>query len=196
MPNKNPKVDAFIARAKSWVEEMAALRAVVLECGLDEEIKWGKPCYTYQGGNVVIFQPFKPHLALMFFKGTLLKDPEGILVSQGEHSQAAKRFELRSVEQIAAMAKIVQAYVREAIELEKSGAKVAFNAKATLELPSELTRRLDADPGLAKAFRALTPGRQRAYALYFSAPKQSKTRAARIDKCAPRILEGLGLNDR
>ena len=195
MTKKNPKVDAFLARAKVWRDEMEALRELVLDCGLAEEIKWGKPCYTHQGGNVAILQPFKPHLALMFFKGTLMRDPEGILVSQGAHSQAAKRLEIKSVEQVATMADVVRAYVREAIELEKSGVKVDFDAKAKLVFPEELTNRMHADPDFAAAFRALTPGRQRAYNLHFSAPKQSKTRAARIEKCLPNILEGRGLND-
>ncbi len=196
MKTSNSKVDAFIGRARAWREEMDALREIVLNCGLDEQIKWGKPCYTFNGGNVAIFQPFKPHCALMFFKGVLLQDPEGLLVSQGENSQAAKRLEFTSVEQIARLAEVVQAYVREAIEVEKAGLKVEFRAKHELVYPDELVDALDANPDLRAAFEALTPGRRRAYVLHFSGAKQAKTRAARIEKCVARILANRGLTDR
>ena len=190
------KVDAFIRGAKTWREEMRALREIVLDCGLDEHIKWGKPCYTFSGANVAIFQPFKPHLALMFFKGVLLRDPEGILVSQGENSQSAKRIEFTSVEQVASLGEVVRAYVCEAIEVEKAGLTVEFREKHELVYPDELVDAFDANPDLRAAFEALSPGRQRGYVLHFCGAKQPKTRAGRIEKCAPRILEGKGLADR
>lgn len=196
MPTPNPKADAFITRAKRWKDEMAALREIVLDCGLEEELKWGKPCYMVDGANVAIFQPFKPHLALMFFKGALMKDPEGVLREQGENSQAAKRMEFASVRQVAEMEPVLRAYLGEAIALEKAGMKVDFKEKRELVFPDELVDAFDADPEFAAAFKALTPGRQRAYVLHFSGAKQSATRAARVEKCVGRILEGKGMNDR
>lgn len=190
------KVDAFIGRAKRWRQEMKALREIVLDCGLDEQIKWGKPCYTFGGANVAIFQPFKAHLALMFFKGMLLQDREELLVSQGENTQSAKRLEFTSVEQVVGLRGVVQTYVGEAIELERAGSKAEFREKHGLVYPAELVAAFDAAPGLRAAFEALTPGRQRGYALHFSGAKQSKTRAGRIQKSAPRILQGKGLADR
>lgn len=196
MGKKNPAVDAYIDRATSWQAEIKKLRAILLGCGLGEELKWGKPCYTHEGGNVAIIQPFKAHCGLMFFKGSLLQDDDGHLVLQGKNSQAGMRMEFTSVKQVKELEPVLRAFVEQAIELEKSGKKVDFKAKHELELPEELAARLAADKKLAAAFRALTPGRQRHYVLHFSEAKQAKTRVARIDKCVDRILSGKGLNDR
>lgn len=189
-------VDAYLADAGAWREEMAALRQVLLAAGLDEAVKWGKPCYSAAGGNVAIIQPFKTCLALMFFKGALLRDPQGVLRVQGANSQAAKRLEFTSVAEVEAAAPVARAYIAEAVALEKAGAKVDFAAKRALELPDELVNALDADPALAAAWAALTPGRQRAYVLHIAGAKQAATRAARIDRHRERILAGKGLNDR
>lgn len=194
MSIRNPKVDAFIGRAKLWPSEMEKLRAVLLDCGLEEEIKWGKPCFAYEGKNIAILQPFKAHCALMFFKGVLLKDTHGLLRSQGENSQSAMRLEFTSEAQVNKT--VLKAYIKQAIAVEKSGVEVDFKAKRELELPAELTTILNKDKKLAKAFAALTPGRQRAYVMHFSGAKQSQTRTARIEKSIPQILQGKGLNDR
>lgn len=191
-----PDVDAYLADARRWHDETVALRAVVLGAGLDEAIKWGKPCYSFQGGNVAIIQPFKPHLALMFFKGTLMRDPEGLLVPQGENSQAAMRVEFTSVDEVAARADAVRALLAEAVELERTGAKVAFRERAALELPEELVDAFDANPNLRSAWDGLTPGRQRAYVLHIAGAKKAETRAARVAKCAPGILAGKGFGER
>ncbi len=191
-----PDVDAYLADARRWHDETVALRAVVLGAGLDEAIKWGKPCYSFQGGNVAIIQPFKPHLALMFFKGTLMRDPEGLLVPQGENSQAAMRVEFTSVDEVAARADAVRALLAEAVELERTGAKVAFRERAALELPEELVDAFDANPDLRTAWDGLTPGRQRAYVLHIAGAKKAETRAARVAKCAPGILAGKGFGER
>jgi uncharacterized protein YdeI (YjbR/CyaY-like superfamily) len=196
MTKTDPKVDAYIDRAQRWQGETAALRAILLDCGLEEALKWGKPCYAAQGGNVAIIQGFKPHLALMFFKGALLKDPEGVLRAQGANSQAAKRMEFTSPAQVDEMAATVRAYVAEAVAVEQAGLKVAFTAKAELVYPDELVEAFDTDPAFAAAFKALTPGRQRAYVLHFSGAKQAATRAARIAKVVGRVLDGKGLADR
>lgn len=191
-----PDVDAYLADARRWHDETVALRAVVLGAGLDEAIKWGKPCYSFQGGNVAIIQPFKPHLALMFFKGTLMRDPEGLLVPQGENSQAAMRVEFTSVDEVAARADAVRALLAEAVELERTGAKVTFRQRAALELPDELVDAFDANPDLRSAWDGLTPGRQRAYVLHIAGAKKAETRAARVAKCAPGILAGKGFGER
>ncbi len=187
-------VDAFLSRSKSWKGEMHKLRSILLDCGLDEALKWGKPCYSFEGANVAIIQPFKEHCSLMFFKGALLKDTHNRLRSQGENTQSALRLEFRSEAEITAT--VVKSYVKQAIAVEKAGLKVDFKAKRELELPEELTTILKKDRSLAKAFEALTPGRQRAYVLHFTGAKQSQTRTARIERCIPRILAGLGMNDR
>ena len=174
--------------------EIRKLRSILLDCGLDEERKWGKPCFLFEGRNVAIIQPFKAHCALMFFKGALLEDTHGLLRSQGENTQSAMRLEFTSEAQVRKA--VVQSYVKQAIAVEKAGLKVAFKAKDELELPEELTQMLQKDRRLAKAFDALTPGRRRGYVLHFTAAKQSQTRTARIEKCMPRILAGKGLNDR
>ena len=196
MPNPDPAVDAFVTGASTWRDETAKLREILLDCGLDEALKWRKPCYSFGGGKVAIIQGFKHQCSLMFFKGTLLEDPHGVLVSPGENSQAAMRIEFPSIDRLRALEPVVREYVRAAIALEKAGAKVDFKEKNELVLPDELLARFQRDPALAAAFAALTPGRQRGYNLHFSAAKQSKTRAARIDKYAERILAGKGLNDR
>lgn len=196
MTEKNPKVDAYVSRAERWRDQTEALRAILIDSGLDEELKWGKPCYTFQGRNVAIIQGFKRHCALMFFKGALLEDRDGVLVKQGENSQAAMRMEFTAVGQVSEMEATLRAYLAEAIEVEKAGLKVDFKEKRALVFPDELMDAFDENPDLRAAFDALTPGRQRAYNLHFSGAKKSATRAARIAKCTPRILEGKGLNDR
>ncbi len=194
MSTLNPSVDAFVGRAKAWRAEIQKLRSILLEGGLDEDIKWGKPCFSFEGKNVAIIQPFKDFCALMFFKGALLQDTHGLLRSQGENTQSALRLEYTSEAQI--KKKILMYYVQQAIAVEQEGRKVDFKAKRELELPSEMSEFFDKQPKVAKAFHALTPGRQRAYVLHVNGAKQSQTRAARIEKCASLILEGKGLNDR
>ena len=189
MATSTPKVDAFVGRAKAWQGEMKKLRSLLLECGLEEDLKWGKPCFTFEGSNIAIIQPFKAHCSLMFFKGALFENKLGLLRSQGENTQSALRLEFTSEA-------VLKTYVKEAIAVEKAGLKVDFKAKRALELPAELTAMLKKDGKLAKAFKALTPGRQRAYVMHFAGAKQSPTRTARIEKCAPAILAGKGLNDR
>jgi uncharacterized protein YdeI (YjbR/CyaY-like superfamily) len=194
MSQSNPRVDAFVNRAKTWQAEMRKIRSILLECGLDEDIKWGKPCFSFEGKNVAIIQPFKEHCSLMFFKGALLKDTYGLLRSQGENTQSALRLEFTSEAQVNKAA--VRSYVKQAVAAEKAGLSVDFKAKRELELPKELTQILHKDAALSKAFYALTPGRQRAYVLHFSGAKQSETRIARIQKCAPKIRAGIGFNER
>ena len=192
--SKNPKVEAFVNRAKSWQGEMQKLRSILLDTGLDEEIKWGKPCFSFEGKNIAIIQPFKEHCSLMFFKGALLEDTHGLLRSQGENTQSALRLEFTSEAQVKPT--VVKSYVKQAVQVEKAGLKVEFKAKDQLDLPEELTQILQKDRKLAKAFHALTPGRQRAYVMHFTSAKQSATRTARIERCIPQILAGLGMNDR
>lgn len=194
MSTQNPKVDAFVSRAKTWRAEIEKLRTILLECGLEEELKWGKPCFSSEGKNVAIIQPFKDHCCLMFFKGALLEDTHGLLRSQGQNTQSALRLEFTSEAQIKKT--VLKSYVKQAIAVEQAGVEVDFKAKRELELPEELTQKLQKDRKLAKAFAALTPGRQRGYVLHFTAAKQSQTRAARIEKCIPKILAGQGINDR
>ena len=193
MSTLNPKVDAFVSRAKTWRAEIEKLRSVLLGCGLDEDIKWGKPCFSFEGKNVAIIQPFKGFCSLMFFKGALLEDTHGLLRSQGENTQSALRLEFTSEAQVKKT--VLKSYVKQAIAVEQAGLEVDFKAKRELEFPEELTQLLQKDRKLAKAFRALTPGRQRGYVMHFTAAKQSKTRTARIEKCVPKILAGLGMND-
>ena len=193
MSTQNVKVDAFVSRAKAWQAEIQKLRSILLECGLDEDLKWGKPCFSFDGKNVAIIQPFKEHCSLMFFKGALLKDTHGLLRSQGENTQSALRMEFTEEAQIKKA--VLKSYVKQAIEAEKAGLSVDLKAKHELELPEELTQMLKKDRKLAKAFYALTPGRQRGYVLHFASAKRSETRTARIEKCAPRILAGLGMHD-
>lgn len=194
MSAKSAKVDEYVKRAKTWVDEIQTLRSILLDCGLEEDLKWGKPCFLFEGKNIAIIQPFKEHCSLMFFKGALLNDTHGLLRSQGENTQSAMRLEFTENEPIKKT--VVKSYVKQAVDVEKAGLKVDFKAKRELELPQELTEVFDRDPKLADAFHALTPGRQRGYVLHFTQAKQSKTRAARIEKCIPNILAGKGLNDR
>lgn len=191
----NPKVDAYLSRAKKWREEMGKLRSVLIDFPLDEELKWGKPCYAFQESNIVIIQPFKEYCALMFCKGALLKDAKGILVKPGENTQAGRQLRFANLREIVRMEPTLKAYVQEAIAAEKAGLKVEFKAITELVYPEEFQKKLDKNPALKAAFEALTPGRQRAYNMYFSAPKQSKTRVSRIEKWTRPILNGKGLND-
>lgn len=191
----NPKVDVFLRKAKKWQQEMEKLRMIILECGLTEELKWGKPCYTFRESNVVIIQGFKEFCALLFCKGALLKDPHGILQKPGESTQAARRIPFANVREIVKMKPILKAYLHEAVEVEKTGLKVDFK-KNPEPVPEEFQNKLDEIPALKAAFGALTPGRQRAYILYFSGAKQSKTRASRVEKWTRQILHGKGLDDR
>ena len=190
----NPKVDVYLRKAKKWQEEFKKLRRIILDCQLTEELKWGKPCYSFQKSNLVIIQGFKEFCALLFCKGALLNDANGILEKPGENTQAARRIPFTNVREIVEMEPMLKAYIHEAIEAEKAGLKV--NLKTNPEpIPEELQNKLDEIPALKTAFDALTPGRQRAYILYFSAPKQSKTRESRVEKCMQHILNGKGLND-
>ena len=191
----NPKVDFFFDKAKEWQKETERLRTMVLDCGLTEELKWGCPCYTYQNSNIVLIHVFKEYCALLFFKGALLNDPKGILIQQTENVQSARQIRFTNVREIARMAPVVKAYIYEAIEVEKAGLQVKLKKTAEFGMPEEFQRQLDKKPALKTAFEALTPGRQRGYLLYFSAPKQSKTREARVEKYAKQILKGKGLND-
>jgi uncharacterized protein YdeI (YjbR/CyaY-like superfamily) len=190
----NPKVDGYLRKAKKWQEEMEKLRMIILDCGLTEELKWGKPSYTFQKSNIVIIQGFKEFCALLFCKGALLNDANGILKKPGENTQAARRIPFTNVREIVEMEPILKAYIHEAIEVEKAGLKVDFK-KNPEPIPEEFQNKLDEIPALKAAFDALTPGRQRAYILYFSAPKQSKTRESRVEKSMQRIFNGQELND-
>ena len=191
----NFKVDGFLDKAKKWREEFEKLRKVCLDCELTEELKWGKPCYTCQGSNIVLIHGFKEYCALLFFKGALLKDPKRILVQQTENVQAARQIRFTSVKEIVQMEPVLKAYIKEAIEAEKAGLEVSYKKTSEFGMPEEFQNRLDKSPALKAAFNALTPGRQRGYILYFSAAKQSQTRASRVEKCVPQILNGRGLND-
>jgi uncharacterized protein YdeI (YjbR/CyaY-like superfamily) len=190
----NAKVDAYIARSEKWPEEITSLRPVLLSCGLAEELKWGKPCYSHDGKNIVIVQEMNDFLALMFFKGALLNDSEGVLEEQGPNSRSARRIRFTSVDDVARLADTIKAYVDEAIDVEAAGLEVG--PAPELVLAEELQKRLDQDAELRAAFESLTPGRQREYNLHVSDAKQAKTREARVDKHAPKILEGKGLRDR
>ena len=168
---------------------------IILDCQLTEELKWGKPCYTFQGSNIVLIQGFKEYCALLFFKGALLKDPHGILIQQTENVQAGRQIRFTNVREIVTMETILQAYIDDAIEVEKAGLEINFKKNTGLTIPEEFQNKFEAIPALKTAFEALTPGRQRAYILYFSEPKQSKTRESRVEKCMQQILNGKGLND-
>ena len=194
MNKMNTKVDIYLSKAKKWQEELEKLRMIILDCQLTEELKWGKPCYTFQESNIVIIQGFKEYCALMFCKGALLNDPNGILEKPGENTQASRRIPFTNVREIVEMEPILKAYIYEAIEAEKAGLEVNFK-KNPEPIPKEFQNKLDEIPALKTAFYALTPGRQRAYILYFSATKQSKTRESRVEKCMRQILNGKGLND-
>lgn len=191
----NPKVDFYFHKAKQWLEALEQLRTFVLDCGLTEELKWGVPCYTFENRNILLLHVFKNYCALLLFKGTLLRDTHGILVQQTVNTQATRQLRFTTAQEVAELESVVKAYLREAIEVEKSGLKVAFKRADDFVLPAEFASKLDENPVLKAAFYTLTPGRQRAYILYFSAPKQSKTREARIEKSRQPILQGKGLNE-
>jgi len=195
MKKTNPKVDAYLRKAKKWRKEFEKLRTIILDCQLTEELKWGKPCYTYHESNIVILQGFKEFCALLFTKGALLKDSSGILEKPGANTQAGRRIPFTDVQEIIQMEPILKAYVLDAIEVEKAGLKVKFKKTTDFKIPEEFQKTLVENPALKTAFNELTPGRQRAYILYFSTAKQSATRASRIEKCMQRILNGKGLND-
>lgn len=194
MNRPNPKVDGVLRRETKWREEFETLREIALDCGLDEGLKWYQPCYMLQRKNVVLIHGFKEYCALMFFKGALLKDPSRILVTPGQH-QAARQIRFTSVREIVKMKPMVKSYIEEAIEVEKTGLKVKLKKTADFTIPEEFQKKLDELPALKTAFYALTPGRQRGYLFYFSQPKQSKTREARVEKCMQPIFSGKGLND-
>jgi len=185
----------YLGKIKKWQKEFEKLRTIILGCQLTEELKWGAPCYTFQQRNIVLIHGFKEYCALLFFKGALLKDANGILVKQTENVQAGRQIRFTNVREIAEMQAILKAYIYEAIEVEKAGLKVNFKKTTEFIIPEEFQSKLDKLPRLKTAFDALTPGRQRAYILYFSAPKQSKTREARVEKCVQQILNGQGLDD-
>lgn len=191
----NPKVDAFINSAEKWKSEFIRLRQIVNECGLTEELKWGVPCYTSGGKNVILIHGFKEYCAVLFVKGALLKDSRGILITQTENVQSSRQIRFTNLQEVNAIESDLKAYIREAVEVEKSGLKVAFKPVADFNMPDELVAKFNEIPALKLAFNALTPGRQRAYLLFFSSPKLSNTRAARVEKSIPQILAGKGLND-
>jgi uncharacterized protein YdeI (YjbR/CyaY-like superfamily) len=191
----NPKVDFFFSKAKKWQEEFQRLRMIILDCQLTEELKWGCPCYTFQQRNIVLIHGFKEYCALLFFKGALLKDAKGILIQQTANVQAARQIRFTNAREITKMEPILKAYIKEAIEVEKAGLKVNYKKTTEFKIPDEFQNKLDEIPALKTAFDALTPGRQRGYLFYFSQPKQSKTRASRVEKCMQQILNGKGLND-
>jgi uncharacterized protein YdeI (YjbR/CyaY-like superfamily) len=195
MNGMNPKVEFFFSKAKQWQEEYMKLRMITLDCELTEELKWGCPCYTFDGKNIVLIHGFKEYCALLFMKGALFKDPNGILIQQTENVQAARQIRFTNVQQIIEMEPILKAYINEAIVVEKDGLKVEFKKSTETSMPDEFQKKLDENSELEIAFYALTPGRQRGYLLYFSAPKQSKTRDARVEKYTQHILDGKGLND-
>jgi len=188
-------LEAYISKAKKWQDEVDKLRTIIHDCQLNEELKWGWPCFSFQNSNIVLIHGFKEYCALLFFKGALLQDSHDILIRQTENVQAGRQIRFRNIQEIVEMEPILKAYIFEAIEVEKAGLKVPIKKNTELRLPEEFIRKGDEIPALKTAFESLTPGRQRAYALYFSEPKQSKTRESRIEKCMEQILNGKGLND-
>ena len=192
---KNPKVSAVLAKEKNWRKEFAALRAIALDCKLTEDLKWGQACYSLDGKNIVLIHGFKEYCALLFMKGALMKDPKGILIQQTKNVQSARQIRFTSLSEIVKLKAALKGYIENAIAVEKAGLKVVKKETSDFEMAEELQVKLDDMPALAEAFHALTPGRQRAYLLFFSAAKQAKTRQARIEKCVPHILKGKGLND-
>ena len=195
MNKPNPTVTRILSKASQWREELEQLRTIVLGCGLTEELKWGQPCYTFEDKNIVLIHGFKEYCALLFMKGALMKDPEGILIQQTENVQSGRQIRFTNLGEIIEMEPILKAYIKEAIEVEKSGKKVPLNPTTAYAIPEELQAALDDNPKFKKAFESLTPGRQRGYLLYFAAPKQSKTREARIEKSMQKIFEGKGWNE-
>ncbi len=191
----NPKVDWFFDKATKWQKEYEKLRKIILECGLIEELKWGQPCYTFQNTNIVLIHGFKEYCALLFFKGVLLNDPNGILIQQTENVQVARQVRFTNVREIVKMERILKAYIYEAIEVERAGLKVKLKKTSEFKIPVEFQNKLDKMPALKKAFDKLTPGRQKAYIFYFSQPKLPKTRESRVEKYLKQILNGKGLDD-
>jgi len=191
----NPKVDWFFSKDTKWQKEYRKLRTIILDCGLTEDLKWGCPCYTFDERNIVLIHGFKEYCALLFFKGALLNDANGILIQQTENVQAARQVRLVTFQEIVKLQKILKAYIYEAIEVEKAGLKVKLKKTSEYKIPEEFQKKLDKAPALKTAFDALTPGRQRAYIFYFSQAKQSKTRESRVEKYIPQILKGKGLDD-
>ena len=191
----NPKVDFYFSKDGNWQKEIKLLRAIALDCGLTEELKWGTPCYIFQNSNIVLIHVFKEYCAFLFFKGALLKDDSGILIQQTENVQSARQIRFTNTKEITKMAPTLKAYIYEAIEVEKAGLKVPLKKTTEYRIPEEFQKKLDKSKALKTAFNALTPGRQRAYLLHFSSPKQSATREARVEKYLNHILSGKGLND-
>jgi uncharacterized protein YdeI (YjbR/CyaY-like superfamily) len=191
----NPKVDFYFAKDGKWQQELEKLRTICLDCGLAEELKWGTPCYTFENNNIVLIHTFKEYCALLFFKGALLSDPNGILVQQTENVQSARQIRFTSAKEIGKMKAVLKTYIYEAIEVEKAGLKVKLKKMTEFKTPEEFKKKLDKNRALKTAFEALTPGRQRGYLLYFSSAKQSQTRESRIEKYMPQILKGKGLED-
>ena len=192
---KNPKVDKFLMNSLQWKNEFTLLRSIILDCQLDEELKWGVPCYTFQDKNILLIHGFKKYCAILFVKGALLHDPKAMLVQQTENVQAARQIRFTSFEQINDLKPIIKEYIDEAIGIEKAGLDIEFKKEDQFSLPEELINAFKIDQALKDAFDKLTPGRQRAYNLYFTQPKQAKTRIARIEKWTPQILAGKGLTD-
>lgn len=192
---KNPRVDVYLSKAEAWQKEFVKLRKIVLACGLTEELKWGQPCYTLDGSNIVLIHGFKEYCALLFVKGALLKDSKGLLIQQTKNVQAARQLRFTSLREITSMEPVITSYIKQAIKVEQSGAKFEHKDTTEFEVAEEFQAKLDRSATLRKAFKALTPGRQRAYLLHFSSPKQSKTRESRVEKFMPKILEGKGLLD-
>ena len=195
MNRMNPKVDGLLRKAKKWQEEFKTLREIVLDCPLNEEVKWGQACYTSDGSNVVLIHGFKEYCALLFFKGALLKDPKHILIQQTENVQSGRQIRFTNVSEINAIKAVLKAYLYDAIKVEKAGLKVKLKKTSDFKIPEEFQKKLDGNSALKKAFSALTPGRQRGYLFYFSGAKQPKTREARVEKYMPQILQGKGLDD-
>jgi uncharacterized protein YdeI (YjbR/CyaY-like superfamily) len=191
----NPKVDGFVKRSEKWREEFQKLRSIILDCGLTEELKWGVPCYTFQKKNIVLIHGFKEYCAILFVKGALLMDTKRVLITQTEHTQAARQIRFTGVADIVKIESVLKAHIKEAVKVEQDGLKVNFKQTTEFTIPEEFQHKLDENPALKTAFAALTPGRQRAYLLHFSAPKQSKTRQSRVEKCLPQILKGKGMTD-
>ena len=196
MSPPNPDLDAWFAKARTWRDERARLRSILLDCDLVEHLKWAKPTYTHDGANIVLIMPLKETCALLFMKGALLKDPKGLLIQPGENSQSARQMRFTSVAEIGRLEKSIKSYVKQAVDVEKAGLKVAFKKSSDLVYPKEFQDRLDRNTALREAFLKLTPGRQRQYHLYFTGAKQSATRESRVEKAIPLILDGMGMNDR
>lgn len=195
MNNRNSKIDWFFTKAGKWQEEFENLREIILETGLKEELKWGQACYTLDKKNIVLIHGFKEYCAILFFKGALLKDPKNILIQQTENVQSGRQVRFTSTAEVKRKKPAIKALIKQAMEVEKAGLRVTLKKTSEYEMPEEFRKKLDSNPSLKKAFYRLTPGRQRAYLFYFSQAKQSATRAARVEKCIPAIMDGKGLND-